>query len=680
MPGAGQLPHTEPLRANDMSPSSATQTRATVLRLPTPETAPPRTALGKWFFRGGRLDALRVHERSYGWYWVIWLTGVDYFSSLAYQPGIALLAAGLLSPTATLILVAVTLLGALPVYVQVAGRSYAGQGSIAMLENLLTGWKSKILVLVLLGFAATDFVITMPLSAADAARHAVANPYLKTYLGHAQLGLTLFLLLVLAIIFLIGFKEAIRVATFVAIPFMLLNLVVIVAGLLRIAAHPELASHWRLAMSMHTDWTSIAIASALVFPKLALGLSGFETGVAVMPLVAGEKEIETADVPAGRIRNTRKLLAAAAVIMGVYLIFSSFATTILIPESAYRVGGPASGRALAYLAHEILGNIFGTVYDLSTIAILWFAGASAMAGLINLIPRYLPRFGMAPHWVSYRRPMVVVLFAIDVIVTLVFKANVEAQGSAYATGVLVLILSAAVAVSLALWREYQTGRRIGGKALALSVFFWAVSLLFVYTVIANVIERPDGVIISSIFIAVILIFSALSRYQRAKELRVSELTFINESSAALWPVLAGKRVNLVPIREMDRAGRIAKSAEILGHYHVTGPIAFLHVNLLDNRSEFIAPLRIRIRQEDGYFVLDVWGAVALANTIAYLTELLDPIALFLDLTGQNLMSQAAKYMLWGEGETALMVYTILLHYWEWAGKTRDRPHLHLMSP
>jgi hypothetical protein len=79
-------------------------------------------------------------------------------------------------------------------------------------------------------------------------------------------------------------------------------------------------------------------------------------------------------------------------------------------------------------------------------------------------------------------------------------------------------------------------------------------------------------------------------------------------------------------------------------------------------------------------VLDVWGAVALANTIAYLTELLDPVALFLDLTGQNLMSQAAKYMLWGEGETALMVYTILLHYWEWAGKTRDRPHLHLMSP
>ena len=636
--------------------------------------------MGRWFFRGGRLDELRSYERSYAWYWVIWLTGVDYFSSLAYQPGIALLAAGLLSPTATLILVLVTLLGALPVYTQVAGRSYAGQGSIAMLENLLSGWKSKILVLVLLGFAATDFVITMTLSAADAARHAVANPYLAGHLGHAQLGLTLFLLLVLAIIFLIGFQEAIRVATLVAIPFMLLNLVVIVAGLLRIEAHPALVSHWRLAMTMHTDWTAVAIASAFVFPKLALGLSGFETGVAVMPLVAGEEDNETSGTPAGRIRNTRKLLTAAAVIMGVYLVLSSFVTTLLIPEAAYRVGGPASGRALAYLAHQILGNIFGTVFDLSTIAILWFAGASAMAGLINLIPRYLPRFGMAPHWVSYRRPMVVVLFAIDLIVTLVFKANVEAQGSAYATGVLVLILSAAVAVSLALWREFQADRGSGGKALALSIFFWAVSAIFVYTVIVNVVERPDGVIISSIFILVILIFSALSRYQRAKELRVSELTFVNHSSAALWPSLVGKKVNLVPIREMDRAGRTAKAAAILAHYHVTGPLAFLHVNLLDNRSEFIAPLRLRVRKEGEYFVLEVWGAVALANTIAYLTELLDPIALFLDLTGQNLMSQAAKYMFWGEGETGLMVYTILLHYWEWAGKTKDRPQLHLMSP
>ena len=663
-----------------MPETKAARAKDRVLTLPTQETAPPRSALGRWFFRGGRLDVLHSGERSYAWGWVIWLTGVDYFSSLAYQPGIALLAAGMLSPTATLVLVLVTLVGALPVYTQVAGRSFAGQGSIAMLENLVSGWKSKILVLVLLGFAATDFVITMTLSAADAARHAVANPYMERHFAHAQVGLTLLLLLVLAAIFLIGFQEAIRVAALVAIPFMLLNLVVIGAGLQRIAAHPELVAHWRRAMTVHTDWVGVLLASALVFPKMALGLSGFETGVAVMPLVEGDEDDETSTVPTGRIRNTRKLLTAAAVIMGVYLVFSSFVTTLLIPEAAYRVNGPASGRALAYLAHQMLGNVFGTVYDLSTIAILWFAGASAMAGLINLIPRYLPRFGMAPHWVSYRRPMVVVLFVIDVIVTLVFKANVDAQGSAYATGVLVLILSAAVAVALAFWRESREGQGTGDKALAFSLFYWAVSVLFVYTVIANVLERPDGVIISTIFIFAILLFSALSRYQRAKELRVSEVTFINENSAALWPSLVGRKVNLVPIREMSEAARAAKAEEIHAHYQISGPLAFLHVNLIDNRSEFMAPLRMRVRQEGEYYVIQVWGAVAVANTIAFITELIEPAGLFLDLTGQNLMSQAARYMFMGEGETGLMVYTILLHYWEWRGKKGARPPLYLMSP
>ncbi len=654
------------------------QPKKRVLTLPTRETAPPRTALGRWLFRGGRLDALHAHEHNYPWNWVIWLTGVDYFSSLAYQPGIALLAAGALSPTATLVLVLVTLLGALPVYAQVARRSYAGQGSIAMLENLLSGWNSKLLVLVLLGFAATDFVITMTLSAADAARHAVANPYLAPYLGHAQISLTLLLLLVLTIIFLIGFQEAIRVAALVALPFMALNLVVISAGLWRIAGHPELMNQWRMTMTVHADWTAVLLASALVFPKLALGLSGFETGVAVMPLVKGEEEDAQRQTPEGRIRNTRKLLTAAASLMGVYLVLSSFVTTLLIPEVAYRVDGPASGRALAYLAHQVLGNVFGTVYDLSTIAILWFAGASAMAGLINLIPRYLPRFGMAPHWVSYRRPMVLVLFAIDVIVTVVFKANVDAQGSAYATGVLVLILSAAVAVALSSWREYRAS--LDRRTMLLSGYFWAVTAVFAYTVVANVFERPDGVIISTLFILTILAFSALSRYQRAKELRVSEVTFTDEPSSELWTSIAGGKVNLVPIRAMGPEARADKATEIHAHYQVNGPLAFLHVNLIDNRSEFVAPLRMRVRQEGEYFVIDVWGAVAVANTIAFLTELVEPAGLFLDLTGQNLMSQAAKYIFMGEGETGLMVYTILLHYWEWAGKKASRPPLYLMSP
>ena len=130
-----------------------------------------RSLIGRWCARGEPLeDHKGATIGTHPWSKVIWLTGVDYFSTLGYQPGIALLAAGAIAPIATVILVLVTLFGALPVYAQVARRSYAGQGSIALLENLLTGWKGKTLVLVLLGFAATDFVITMTLSAADAAK------------------------------------------------------------------------------------------------------------------------------------------------------------------------------------------------------------------------------------------------------------------------------------------------------------------------------------------------------------------------------------------------------------------------------------------------------------------------------------------------------------------------------
>src|SRR4029453_2880072 len=163
----------------------------------------------RWLSGGGPLGDRHSPKETHPWYLVLWLTGVDYFSTLGYQPGIALLAAGALAPLSTGILVAVTLFGALPVYAQVASRSYAGQGSIAMLENLLPGWAGKLFVLVLLGFAATDFVITMTLSAADAPKPPIENPYLHRVLGDAQVGVTLVLLALLAVVFLLGFREAI---------------------------------------------------------------------------------------------------------------------------------------------------------------------------------------------------------------------------------------------------------------------------------------------------------------------------------------------------------------------------------------------------------------------------------------------------------------------------------------
>ena len=252
----------------------------------------------------------------------------------------------------------------------------------------------------------------------------------------------------------------------------------------------------------------MAAMALLLFPKLALGLSGFETGVAVMPLVRGDAT-DTDEAPAGRIRNTKKLLRTAALIMSVMLLGSSFVTALLIPPEAFQPGGAADGRALAYLAHERFGPAFGTLYDVSTIAILWFAGASALAGLLNLVPRYLPQYGMAPEWARANRPLVIIITGINIVVTLVFRADVEAQGGAYATGVLVLMSSAALAVAISAWRR-----------VARWVPFFAIAGVFFYTTVTNMVERPEGIKIASLFILGIVISSLVSRTLRSTELRV----------------------------------------------------------------------------------------------------------------------------------------------------------------
>jgi hypothetical protein len=635
-----------------------------------------RSAVGKWLARGESLDGHAGQPvATHPWWRVIWLTGVDYFSTLGYQPGIALLAAGAVAPIATVILVLVTLFGALPVYAQVAGRSYAGQGSIAMLENLLEGWKGKGLVLVLLGFAATDFVITMTLSAADAAKHAIENPFLQPVLGEHQILVALAILTVLAAVFLKGFNEAIGLATAAAVPYLALNLIVLGRGVQEVMAHPEALAGWRSALAAQGDLPLLFVGALLVFPKLALGLSGFETGVSVMPLIDGG-EIDRGHgqgiggTPTGRVANTKKLLLTAAAIMSGMLILSSVVTTLLIEPADYAEGGKARGRAIAFLAHRYLGPGFGTVYDLSTILILGLAGASAMAGLLHLIPRYLPRFGMAPRWAALSRPLVLALFVVDVVITLIFGAEVEAQSGAYATGVLVLILSAAFAATLALWRERR--RR-------LAYYTAILCLVFGYTLVDNCLARPDGLIIGTVFTVLLMMVCALSRSMRSVEFRIPHGYFRDVESWRLGPEVRGKKVHLVPVRSSSAEARRAKKTEVARHYNVRKPFIFVHVNLIDNRSEFSAPLEVSLRKEGDDYVTEVFGAVAIANTVAYLSEAIDPISIFIGLTRRSLMAQAVRYLLFGEGETGLMVYTILLRYWELTPEEDVRPLIFLMS-
>ena len=556
---------------------------------------------------GGREEPVR--HPHHPWWKVMCLSGVDYFSTLGYQPGIAALAAGVLSPLATLVLVLLTLAGALPVYWRVAADSPHGQASLAMLERLLSRWRGKLLVLVLLGFAATDFIITITLSAADATAHVVENPFVPEFLHGRNVLITLVLLGLLGAVFLKGFSEAIGLAVALVAVFLALNAVVVVVALEHVLTSPQLVLNWEnlLVAQYGNPWLMVAVA-LLVFPKLALGLSGFETGVAVMPLVRGDEDDDERR-PRGRIRNTRKMLLTAALIMSAFLVTSSFATTVLIPHQEFESGGQANGRALAYLAHAYLGEMFGTAYDLSTIAILWFAGASAMAGLLNIVPRYLPRYGMAPNWTRATRPLVLVFTAIAFAITIIFDADVEAQGGAYATGVLVLIFSAALAVTLAARKRAQRGATIG---------FGVITAVFGYTAIANIIERPDGVKIASFFIAAIIVTSLASRAGRALELRVTDVRLDATARRFVEKAVRSGAIRIVANEPdaRDEQEYREKEREQRENHHLAADdlVLFLEVTVTD-ASEFESMLRVTGQRLYGYRILRV-KSQSVANAVA----------------------------------------------------------------
>lgn len=633
-----------------------------------------------WLFKGGRESASSQDHstlhRQHPWWQVMCLTGVDYFSTLGYQPGIAFLAAGALSPIATLVLILLTIFGALPIYSRVAEESPHGEGSISMLERLLSRWKGKLFVLVLLGFVGTDFIITITLSAADATAHIIENPFTPTFVKH-EIGITLALIAFLGAIFLKGFKEAIGIAVILVCVYLLLNLVVLSYGLMEVVSHPIHFPQWREAMFQHPSirgnpWL-IILVSMILFPKLALGLSGFETGVAVMPLIKGDRELGADDLDdiqstktgteprprvqallEGRIGNTKKMLRTAALIMSVLLIASSLVTTMLIPPAEFAQGGQANGRAISYLAHHFFGDIFGSAYDLSTILILWFAGASAMAGLLNIVPRYLPRYGMAPEWARATRPLVLVYMVIAFAVTIIFRADVDAQGGAYATGVLVLMTSGAIAVTLATYRK-------GGNWKV----FLVIAVVFAYTTGQNIHERPEGIKIASFFILSIVIASLVSRVMRTTELRVDKVDlddlardFIREAGRGTIRIITNRK------DQGDLSEYQFKEREKRADNHIPPgePILFFEVTPGD-ASEFAGTLHIRGERVDGYHVLRT-ESPAVPNAIAaFLLYLRDETGklphVYFGWSEGNPLSYLLRYIAFGEGDTAPVTHEVL---------------------
>ena len=631
-----------------------------------------------WLFKGSaqKDTAHATPHKQHPWWQVMCLTGVDYFSTLGYQPGIAFLAAQALSPIATFILVLLTVFGALPIYNRVAEESPFGEGSISMLEHQLSRWKGKLFVLVLLGFVATDFIITITLSAADATAHIIENPFTPSVLKH-QIGVTIALIAVLGVIFLRGFKEAIGIAVALVGVYLVLNTVVIGFGVYELATHPHHFPEWKKMLFTHPSvqgnaWLIVGV-SLILFPKLALGLSGFETGVAVMPLVKGEDDLtdddwaniqstrtghaddsKTQQLMRGRIRNTKKLLRTAALIMSVALISSSFVTAILIPAEKFAEGGEANGRAIAYLAHEFFGNIFGTIYDLSTITILWFAGASAMAGLLSIVPRYLPRYGMAPEWARAARPLVIVIIVIAFAVTFIFKADVDQQGGAYATGVLVLMTSAAIAVTLAAWRKGANWH-----------FYLVIALIFVYTTLQNIHERPEGIKIASFFILTIILASLFSRVYRSTELRVERIELDDQARQFIKDAAKGT-IRIITNRRDKGDGDEYSQKEVekrtSNHIPTGEPILFFEVTPGD-ASEFSGTLCIRGETVDGYRILRT-ESPAVPNAIAaFLLYLRDEMGklphVYFGWSEGNPISYLLKYIAFGEGDTAPVTHEVL---------------------
>jgi hypothetical protein len=481
----------------------------------------------------------------------------------------------------------------------------------------------------------------------------------------------------LGAMFLRGFREVIAVAVVIVGVYLVLNLIIIVSGIHHLVTHPTLFTDWynnvtsgqwyleHVPVSGHSMLAIVAVC-LLLFPKLALGLSGFETGVAVMPLVRGESD-DDSEKPAGRIRNTRKLLTTAAIIMSVMLLGSSIVTTMLIRPEALLTEGQAANRALAFIAHgdtvarinPWFGEVFGTVYDVSTVAILWFAGASAMSGLLNLMPRYLPRYGMAPKWAEAIRALVIVFTFVNLLVTYVFDASVEAQGGAYATGVMVLMFSACLAVVIVEWKS-----RSGPWYRRLSWRYFLTTLVFVYTTVAIIVEKPEGIKIASAFILTIVVFSLISRTRRSTELRFEKFEFVDEHSRFLWDAL---RHLEFPVLVPHRPGHhtIAQKDERIRRVHrldADVPIVFVE-SVLGDPSEFEQNPLLEVTEQQGRFVVRLLRCVSVAHAVASVALELSksgkPPEIHFGWSDENPLAANLNFVLFGEGNVPWLVRELI---------------------
>ena len=639
------------------------------------------------------------------WLAVLGLVGLDYFSTLAYQPSIAAEAAGLLAPLATAAVVLLTFLGALPVYLYIAGNAPPGQGSAALIEKHITGWHGKTLVLVLLGFAATNFVFTRTLSTADAAVHVVQNPapawqatldawgqggaraadWFDTPLWKKccgfwsrQLVITLLLLavnLVLWPVVWFGFtKRLVQLAVALVALFLALTAIILGSGLLYVARHPELvdtwwdsvrAGNWGIAQPSWagTDGWSLVKMSLWLLPKVALGLSGFELSLVVMPLVRGGH--------GGQVANTRKLLVVSAAVMAALLLGSALVTTLFTAPAAL-LPAAAHDRALAYLAHggalggvaaadvnPIFGLTFGTIYDIVTVTVLGLAGSIGALSVRTLLPQFLLRFGMEMRW-AYSIGFIYYLFAlINLGMTMVFRASVDAQRSAYAVSVLALLAVGAFAVALDL-------RRRGGWAYALaSVPFALATFVFIMMGFGIVYYHPSSLLIAGLFIVTIIGTSILSRWRRATEFRFDGFEIPTEEEQRVWDQIRHLENSVLIAHRPGSTVTPKQKADKIRRWHridAAVPLVVLEVELHDP-SDFVQRPVLHVRNEDGEFFLRVTRCVSVAHVIVAIglefSKVGEPPEIHFGWADDHPLAATVKFLLFGQGNIPYLVNDLL---------------------
>jgi hypothetical protein len=294
-----------------------------------------------------------------------------------------------------------------------------------------------------------------------------------------------------------------------------------------------------------------------------------------------------------------------------------------------------------------------------------------MAGLLNLVPRYLPRYGMAPGWAKAVRPLVLVFTLVGFLITYLFDADVDAQGGAYATGVLVLMTSAAVAVTLSARRRGQRKRTIG---------FGIISVVFTYTTIANIFERPEGIRIAGIFILGIIVISLLSRVRRSFELHATHVHLDRQALEFMSDTLDGPIALIAhePLRLSADAYREKLTSAIeVSHLPLAQEALFLEV-IVDDSSDFETELQVRGVTRHGYRILEVHGPVV-PNTIAsVLLHIRDVTGLmphiYFRWTEGNPVINLLRFLFLGEGEIAPVTREVLR---EAVPDVTQRPWVHV---